>query len=187
MAEEFKLCFFFFFCFKSGQMGIKQEHTWQSETHKKKCFIACILTFACREEAVHLNTAAWVGDTECCAGHQTLLRWAFISGAHQTPAWPLTGSLQQLHSLARLNTELRHRARHKVLQHHRQLTPTRELHTDTERELFKKKIRKRTMMSTGFFLSGGTFYESRTQRDQTTNNLVLHCTQNAENVHTQLS
>lgn len=168
-------------------MGIKQEHTWQSETHKKKCFIACILTFACREEAVHLNTAAWVGDTECCAGHQTLLRWAFISGAHQTPARPLTGSLQQLHSLARLNTELRHRARHKVLQHHRQLTPTRELHTDTERELFKKKIRKRTMMSTVFFLSGGTFYESRTQRDQTTNNLVLHCTQNAENVHTQLS
>lgn len=66
-------------------------------------------------------------------------------------------------------------------------THPRAAHRHRKRIILKKDKKENNDVYCFFFKSGGTFYESRTQRDQTTNNLVLHCTQNAENVHTQLS
>ncbi len=85
------------------------------------------LTFACWEKAVHLHTAARVRDTQSAAGHQSLLKRALVCGPYQTPSRPVAGPLQQLHRLTGLDAELRRAARHKVLQDHRQLTPSREL------------------------------------------------------------
>lgn len=85
------------------------------------------LTFPCGEEALHLHAAAGVRDTEGRAGHQALLRGATVGGPHQTPAGAVTGPLQQLHRLTRLEAELAGTTCCEVLQHHRQLTAPGEL------------------------------------------------------------
>lgn len=75
-------------------------------------------TFSWREEAIHLHTAAGMGNAESAAGDQPLLGWAPLRGAHQAPAWPLARPLQQLHCLPHLNAQLAAVARCKVLEHH---------------------------------------------------------------------
>lgn len=103
----------------------------QSESTLKKP----VLTFAWWEKAVHFHTAARVRDAQSAAGDQTLLRRSLVCGPHQTPARPVTGPLQQLHCLTRMDAELRGTACHKVLQDHRQLTPSREL-WEREKNIF---------------------------------------------------
>lgn len=82
------------------------------------------------EEPFHLHGGSGVSNTEHGARYDALLGWRTVCGPHQAPVRLVVESLQNFHSLASAHSQLPTAAAitgHKVMDHHCQLTATRQL------------------------------------------------------------
>lgn len=85
------------------------------------------------EDALHLHAASGVGNAQGAAGDQAFCCRGTVSGAHKTPVRLVVWPLQNLHRLATPDGQLITIAGREVVNHHRQLTATRELGRDRGR------------------------------------------------------
>ena len=82
------------------------------------------------KEPLHLHGRSGMSDTEHGAGHDALLGRGAVCSPDQAPVWFVVKSLQNLHGLTSAHSQLPIAttvAGHKVMDHHRQLTSSREL------------------------------------------------------------
>lgn len=79
------------------------------------------------ENAFHLYAAAGVSDAESGTRHQALQGGGAVRGAHQAPVGFIVEPLQNLHSLSPPHRQLVAVTSHEIVDHHCQLTATRQL------------------------------------------------------------
>lgn len=79
------------------------------------------------EDALHFHATSRVGDAQRAAGNQAFCSGGPVGGPHQTPVRLVVGPLQNLHSLATADGQLRAVAGSEVVDHHCQLAAAGEL------------------------------------------------------------
>lgn len=111
------------------QISTKYQNDFSVKTKTLQSTRSLTLTFVV-EDALHLHGGPGMCDTEHGAGHQALLGWRAVCGSDQAPVWLVVTALQNLHRLAAPHGQLIAVAGHEVMNHHSQLTATRELRGD---------------------------------------------------------